>query len=150
MKLDSLDDEILEPDYKSGAKEFRMVGIGLVVIALFIAAYAFYSIKDSIITMGQVTHVDSSYSQSNRTTYIPTFSFTDEEGRQRVASTSYSAEESNYAIGEMVEIYYDPDDFSSVQVTGFTEFWRLSLFFSGLGLFVIWLSFKMEPSRTSQ
>ncbi len=151
MKLDSLDDEILEPDYKSGAKEFRMIGVGLIVIALLIAAYTFYSIQGSIIVMGKVTRVDSSYSGGDRTTsYIPTFSFIDETGNEHIASTSYSVGKFNYAIGEMVEIYYDPDDFSSVQVTNFTELWRLPLFISGLGLFVFWLSYKIKPATTSR
>jgi len=128
-----------------GVKQFRMIGVGLVIMALFIVGYTFYSIKGTVATMGQVTHIDESHNESSQTTaYIPTFSFVDEEGNKHITSTSYSAETFNYTIGEMVEIYYDSKDFSSVRVSSFTELWSLPLFFSGLGFFIILLSFKMS------
>ncbi len=143
MELESSDKKRTEADSKKGSKEFRLIGVGLIVIALLIAAYTFYSTRGSIKTMGQVTRVDS-YSKGSQTTYIPTFSFTDEQGSRYMASISYSVDEFNYVTGEMVEIYYDPENFSSVDIASFTALWGLPLFFSGLGLFIIWLSFKME------
>jgi hypothetical protein len=134
-----------------GTKQLRMIGIGLVSIALFIVGYTFYSIKGTVVTMGQVVNIDEIHNKSSQTTaYIPTFSFIDEEGNKRMTSTRYSVESFNYAIGEMVEIYYDPDNFSSVRVTSFTAIWRLSLFLGGFGLFIIFLSFKMDKSSFSQ
>ncbi len=156
MTTEKLEIKVTEADYKKGKKQFRMIGIGIVVIGLLIAAYTFNGILGSLKTIGKVVSVERSYSTSGSSSsrnknvsYTPTFSFVDSDGKTHQAPTSHSTSSYNYPIGEEVKIYYDPKDLSSIRINNFLALWKLPMIFWAVGGFLVWLTTKMNTSVES-
>jgi len=142
----------LKKTYQS-IRVFRLVGIALVTIGVMIASYTYYSLQIGTNTIGEVvsveTHQSGSGSIRNRnrsTTYTPTFSFTDQNGEQHLAPTSYGSASLNYPVGARVKINYNPDDYSSVQINSVKSVFYIPMILWLLGGVLVWMTKKMKKN----
>ncbi len=126
---------------------FKMVGIALITLGVMIAAYTFYSLQIGTNVMGEVLSVEThrSGTSSNRSTsYTPTFSFIDKHGEQHTAPTSYGSSSLNYPVGSRVEINYNPDDYSTVQINSAKSVFYTPMILWLLGGVLVWMTKKMK------
>ena len=128
---------------------FRMVGMALISIGVIIAAYTFYSLQIGTNATGEVVSVEihrSGTGSKSSTSYTPTFSFTDKHGEQHTAPTSYGSSELNYPVGARVEISYNSDDYSTVQINSAKSIFYIPMIFWLLGGVLVWMTKKMKKN----
>jgi len=138
----------LKKAYES-IRVFRLIGMALVSIGVIYAAYTFYSLQMGTNTTGEVLSVEVSRSGSSSNSsrsYTPTFSFTDKQGEQHIAPTSYGSSELNYPVGARVKINYNPDDYSTVRISSISSILYLPLFLWFFGGGLLWYSKKAKKN----
>ena len=122
---------------------FRMVGMALVAIGVIIAAYTFYSLQIGTNAKGKVVSVETHQSgsdSSRSTSYTPTFTYLDKHGEKHTAPTSYGSSELNYPVGALVNISYNPDDYSTLQINSVKSILYLPMFFWLVGGAILWFT----------
>lgn len=137
-KLDAYDD-IKKTKGKSG----RFIGliftlIGLIFFAVGAAlTYSTYDFMNSALTTtGQVISVDSSYTDGT-TTYQPTFTYFDTEGKKHQGTPFISSSSYNFDIGAKMDILYDSRDPTSVRLNGWFSTWGFGILFMISGIIPI-------------
>jgi len=125
---------------------FRMVGVALVAIGVIIAAYTYYSLQSGTNTTGEVLSVETHRSGANNRdiSYTPTFSFTDRNGKQHIAPTSYASSSLNYPVGSRVNINYNSDDYSTIQINSAKSIFYIPMFLWLFGGTLVWMTKKMK------
>ena len=124
-------------------RTFGRIGLALVAIGVIIAAYSFYSLQVSTNTIGEVVSVEKHQTGTgNRrtTSYTPTFTFKDEHGKQHTAPASSGSSDLNYPVGASVDISYNSDDFTTVQINSIRSILYLPMIIWLLGGALIWYS----------
>jgi len=146
------ENSFLEADLKKSYQSirfFRLIGMALVAMGVAIAAYTFYSLQMGINAKGEVISVGESRTNSsnrNGISYKPVFSFTDKQGKQRTAPTSYGSSAFKYPLGARVEISYNPDDFSTVRINSTRNIFYMPMFFWFFGGVLVWMSMSAKKN----
>lgn len=87
-------------------------------------------------TVGTVIDLDV-HSDSDGTTYTPTFEYLDTDGRTRTGRTHISSSGYDYRIGAREEILFDPNALDAdVRINGVFSLWGLPVIFTTVGLLV--------------
>lgn len=136
-----------EADLKKAYQSIRTyswVGIALIAAGIMLTAYSYYSLQSGTNTMGEVVSVEIQESRRNSggtsTTYKPMFSFADEQGELREASTRTSSSEYNYPVGSRVKINYNSSDYSTVQINSVSSIIFFPMLFWLLGGAFVWIT----------
>ncbi len=144
----------LEPPPKKTRRLGRLTYL-IVLFPLIFVGFGGYMLFDAIRfigvaqeAVGTVVDIDI-HSDSDGTTYTPTFQFTDEGGQIRTGRTHISSSGYDYAMGAQEEILFDPHALDAdVRVNGVFSLWGLPVIFSTVGLLVFaGLLFGLRMSR---
>lgn len=108
--------------------------IGLFIIGLIAAYYATVHYKDTKLlletgekTRAEVVHLIPKSSDEGGYTYAPVFEYTDKFNTLKTYTSSISSKPASYAIGETVQIIYDPNDDENVKIISFWGLYRWTL-----------------------
>ena len=110
-----------------------LFGFAFFSVGAIFTFYTFQFLENALQTTGQVVAIDTNRSDDG-TTYKPTFSYVDFEGRHRRGNTLISSSGYNFNIGEKMDILYDTRDFSRVRLTGWFNTWGFGTIFMIAGM----------------
>ena len=119
-------------------------GMGLILLAiagyLYVKEQSFLSRAETV--TGTVVDLDLSSDADNTNTYCPVVEFTTKAGEPVRYYGSVCSNPPSYDIGAQVEVLYDPQDITSVQMTGFWGNYTGAVVLSCIGvpflLFTLW------------
>jgi hypothetical protein len=135
---------------KKSAGNYFKIGLALVFVGLVFLLFNYAYILTTTSTEGTVISIDSDTTTSTRdspstTTYLPTFTFQDELGVAHEAPAS-SSSSTNYKMGKVYTVGYDPDDFSVVYVIDWGKNIKFPLIFFAIAGFVFWMSSSIRKT----
>jgi len=135
-----------------------VAGIGLLLVAAagFTYVQSAYFVSRAKLTTGIVAGISTSVDQdTNSTLYCPQISYTTKTGQTVKFSANTCTSPSIYNVGDVVNMYYDPENPQDAQIKSFGAQYLLptSYFVAGLPLvliggFGLWLQKRRE--RASQ
>jgi len=111
---------------------FAAVGLWMLIESIQFSGSAQRSIGTVIHVEEQISYTGSGTSRSRSITYQPTFRLQTWDGPVE-AETLQSFSSDNFAIGEEVDILYDPDDPTDVRVRGVFSQYIFPLMFALMG-----------------
>jgi hypothetical protein len=101
-----------------------------------VGTYFYFStsafLKRAITTTGSVTALQPGPSQGG--TVSPTIQFTDAEGQAHSITSSISTSPPSYAIGQSVQVLYEPGHPDGAIIKSFAPIWFLTILFFGVGI----------------
>lgn len=104
-------------------KRFALVFGGIGAISLLFAGTSYFReqsfLERAEVVTGTVTDYTLSSSNNSGTTYCPVVDFTTKNGEPVKYYANVCSWPSSYDIGEQVEVLYDPQDITDVQMNGF-------------------------------
>lgn len=118
---------------------FSLIGLGLLVASVFVYLNTRNFINSSARAEGTVVAHAPGRSSDGDLTYAPVISFRTPEG-QAVEFKSQTSSNSPYpAVGETVEVIYNPQRPSEAEINSFSSLWTLNIILAalGAGFFVI-------------
>ncbi|MEM6750283.1 MAG: DUF3592 domain-containing protein [Planctomycetota bacterium] len=115
---------------------FALIGAAFLGVGVWLGVRTQDFLATAVTTQGEVVHVERirSSDPDSGDTFKPTFAFQDQAGAPRNVTPSMSSSEWNFAIGEPVEIVYDPAEPQNAKLKSFGGLWLLPTIFAGMGL----------------
>ncbi len=118
-------------------KLFAFIFSGVGLLLLSIAAYLFFQEKEFIAhaqtSTGKVTALRRNVDSKGGVTYYPEVSYTTPDGKVHVFDSNYGSNPASYAVGEEVEIYYQPGKPAEAEIKGFMSQWLAVMITGFLG-----------------
>ena len=127
------------------------VGLWVVGVVLLGLAFFFYqksaSFRDNAILVSG-TIVSFTYQGENETQSCPVISYTTQTGE----TIDYFSNQCTFGkdLGDVMELYYDPDQPETVQMKSFTSTWLAALLLGIPGLALVGLGFGLMPKKAAK
>lgn len=112
---------------------FFIVGSSCLLYAPVKAVKTLLFIRDAAVATGTVEDFVAKRG-SKSTTYAPSVTFNTPDGRLIRFISRISGSQSAYAIGQRLEVYYDPADEGNAEIKSFIPLWMPVIILSALGL----------------
>jgi Protein of unknown function (DUF3592) len=125
---------------------YKFFGLPFILVGLGIGYYN-YSINQqtSEKTEGKVT----SMNRGGKGGFAPVFDFTTKTGEKQTYKSNFYSSPPLYQIGEVVPLYYNPDNPSTVRTDSFTDNWVLPIAFTLGGLLLMGTGFWYVNRKVS-
>jgi hypothetical protein len=112
---------------------FSIIGLGLLIASLFIFLNTRSFINSSARATGTVVAHVSVKSSGGDTTYAPVITFRTPDGQTIEFKSQTSSSSRSPAVGQTVEVLYNPRNPQEASVNSFSSLWLLPIILSGLG-----------------
>lgn len=131
---------------------FALVGLGLLVTSVFVYLNTRNFINSSAKATGQVIAHASGRSSDGTLTYAPVISFRTPDGQVVEFKSQASSSSPSPAVGEAVEVLYNPRQPQEAEINTFSSLWILPIILSalGAGFFIIGTTVFMVFRRAGQ
>jgi hypothetical protein len=129
---------------------FALMGLGLLVASVFIYLNTRSFINSSARAKGTVIAHAQSRSSDGGLTYAPVISFRTPDGQTVEFKSQTSSNNPSPALGESVEVLYNPRNPQEAEINSFTSLWILTIILSalGAGFFIIGTTVFIAFRRT--
>lgn len=111
---------------------FTLIGIGMLVGALFVYRSTSSFLAEAIKAQGTVVELKASRS-GNSTTYRPVVKFTSQNGQAIEFVSSIGSHPPGYSEGQKVDVFFLPADPRNAKISGFFSLWGGSAILGGMG-----------------
>jgi len=112
---------------------FALIGLGLLIASIFLFLNTRNFINASAKATGTVIAHASSRSSDGDLTYSPVVSFKTPDGRTIEFQSQTGSSRPSPAVGQTVEILYNPQHPQEAEINSFSSLWILPIILSGLG-----------------
>lgn len=131
---------------------FALIGLGLLVASVFLYLNTREFINSSARAEGRVIAHAQSKSSDGDPMYAPVISFRTPDGQMVEFKSQTSSSSPSPAVGEAVEVLYNPQRPQEAEVNSFSSLWTLNIILSalGAGFFIIGTIVFMVFRRTGQ
>ncbi|QIQ21684.1 DUF3592 domain-containing protein [Zophobihabitans entericus] len=110
-------------------------GVISLCMSVIITSQKLSFIKSSVQVEGTVAYLSESYSDnSGSPSYYPVVTFQDGNGITRIFRSEVGSNPASYDRGEIVNVYYNPDDPTDAKINGFLALWFASIVTGILGI----------------
>ncbi|MEM6750282.1 MAG: DUF3592 domain-containing protein [Planctomycetota bacterium] len=123
-----------------------LAGIAVLGLATGRAASTYTFLKTAIVTQAQVADNQQQLGGQNGRTYRPTFAFDDQAGQRHEVQSDAGSSEWGFAVGQTVEVVYDPDNPQDVRLNTFGGLWSWAAILAGMGAVVMVLGLVVAAS----
>jgi hypothetical protein len=125
-------------------------GIGVILLAIagvvYLREQKFLSVAEQV--SGTVVDLDLSSDSDGSSTFCPVIEFNTKAGEPVRYYGNVCSNPPSYQIGEQVDVVYDPQDISHVQMTGFWSQYTGVVVLSCIGLpFLLFTLWGVIPSK---
>jgi hypothetical protein len=126
---------------------FTAVGLSCLVAGLIWYQVTQGFLSSATITEGEIIELRGSRSSEGGTTYRPVVRFKDNTGKDHQFASNFSSSPPHFEPGEWVQVAYDPNDPTKVQIKEFLPLWLGPMILGFLGSIfgIIGLSFLIYP-----
>ncbi len=113
---------------------FAVIGLGMLAGAVALAMNTRAFIATAKHASGTVTElVPKRDSDDGSTTYTPVVMFEADSGASVSFTSSFSSNPPSYAVGETVEVLYEPGNPNDARIKGFGSLWLAPVILGGIG-----------------
>jgi len=112
---------------------FAVLGPVLLAVGVYLYARTSAFLERATRTRGEVVELVERRSDDGYT-YAPVFVFEDAKGTSRRIVSNTSSNPPGYAVGDEVDVLYDPDDPEDACIDSFFSLWGGATIVGGLGL----------------
>lgn len=112
---------------------FTFVGSIFFLVGAFLTYQTNDFMNNAVATRGTVIAVETIYSNDG-TTYKPTFSYIDANGKRYESETFISSSSYNFSRGTLVDIMYDRRDPSEMRIDSWFSLWGFGFVFMAVGV----------------